>query len=258
MFVILVGTGAVSLAYQGASVAISSDGNTFIESGFEDIAGGGAVWIFTRSSGVWTQQGTKLIGTGAIGNSYQGYSVAISPDGNIAVEGGYGDNSHAGAIWVFTRSGSVWTQLGPKLFGTGALGTDVFQGSSVAISSEGTVIEGGRGDNGQVGAVWVFFNPSIGIKPISSDIPKDFSLSQNYPNPFNPSTKIQFDIPKSSFVKLVIYDIIGREVATLVNEELKAGIYETGWNAVNYSSGVYFYKLVTDGFTETKKMILTK
>jgi photosystem II stability/assembly factor-like uncharacterized protein len=101
------------------------------------------------------------------------------------------------------------------------------------------------------------FTP-IGIKQISSEVPKGFSLSQNYPNPFNPSTNIQFAIPKSSFVRLVVYDMLGREVETLVNKELNAGTYKADWDASKYPSGVYFYKLATDVFTETKKMILIK
>ncbi len=100
-------------------------------------------------------------------------------------------------------------------------------------------------------------NP-IGIKPISSEVPNSFKLVQNYPNPFNPSTKINFALPKPDFVKLVVYDILGREVATLVNESLKPGTYEVEWNASNFSSGVYFYRLETDGYIETKKMIVVK
>jgi photosystem II stability/assembly factor-like uncharacterized protein len=104
----------------------------------------------------------------------------------------------------------------------------------------------------------------------STDIPNIFSLFQNFPNPFNPTTKIRFDIPVSSnnkglqpLVQVKVYDILGREVATLVNEQLKPGTYEVDWPAPtgdgsNYSSGVYFYKLVAGDFVETKKMVLIK
>lgn len=85
-----------------------------------------------------------------------------------------------------------------------------------------------------------------------------FTLLQNYPNPFNPTTKIKFDIPKSGIVKLVIYDILGREVSRLVNTKLTAGRYEMEWNAGGYASGMYFYRLETDGFVQTKKMMLVK
>lgn len=98
----------------------------------------------------------------------------------------------------------------------------------------------------------------IGINPISTEIPNKFSLSQNYPNPFNPNTKIQFALPNSSYVKLIIYDALGRKVETLVNVYLKAGTYEANWSAEMYSSGIYYYQLTTDIYTDTKKMILIK
>jgi hypothetical protein len=100
-------------------------------------------------------------------------------------------------------------------------------------------------------------NP-IGIKPVSSDVPKSFNLMQNYPNPFNPSTKIKFSVSKAAFTKLIIYDVLGREITTLVNEQLKPGSYEIEWNAANFSSGVYFYRMETDGFSKTKEMVLIK
>ncbi|RPI15115.1 MAG: T9SS C-terminal target domain-containing protein [Ignavibacteriae bacterium] len=97
-----------------------------------------------------------------------------------------------------------------------------------------------------------------GIKSNSTEISADFRLSQNYPNPFNPSTTIEFDIPNRSFVTLSLYDITGREVETLVNELVPPGRYRVLWNAENYSSGVYFYKLTTADFSVTKRMVLVK
>ncbi len=83
-------------------------------------------------------------------------------------------------------------------------------------------------------------------------------FSQNYPNPFNPSTNINFTLPNTEFVTLKIYDILGKEVKTIVNEELSAGNYTKIWDANNLSSGVYFYKLTAGKFTETKKMMLVR
>ena len=100
-----------------------------------------------------------------------------------------------------------------------------------------------------------FFNLS-GIVEINN--PEKFELKQNYPNPFNPSTKIQFYIPSTSNVKLAVYDITGKEVAVLVNENLNPGYYENVFNAGNLTSGIYYYKLTTGNFSETKKMILVK
>ncbi len=88
--------------------------------------------------------------------------------------------------------------------------------------------------------------------------PKDFLLSQNYPNPFNPTTNIRFRIAKSGFVSLKVYDVLGREVATLVNQEKPAGNYEVKFDGSGLSSGIYFYKLSTENYTSVKKMILMK
>lgn len=159
----LVGSGAVGNAYQGASVSISGDGSTAIIGGWSDNNGVGAAWVFTRTSGIWTQQGPKLVGSGAVGNSSQGVSVALSEDGNTAIIGGYGDspipgNNSVGAAWVFTRSDGVWTQQGPKLVGSGAsLTYGDLQGWSVGLSGDGnTAIVGGYADDAWAGAAWVF------------------------------------------------------------------------------------------------------
>jgi hypothetical protein len=99
---------------------------------------------------------------------------------------------------------------------------------------------------------------STGINNNLSKTPTIYSLQQNYPNPFNPSTNIRYDLPKNGFVKLVIFDALGREVETLVNEKQTVGTYEAPFNASKYSSGIYFYRLITDNFSETKKMLLIK
>ena len=163
----LVGTGAVSGAHganQGTSVALSADGNTALVGGASDNSGAGAAWVFTRSDGVWSQQGPKLVGTGAINGPYspaQGASVALSGDGATALVGGPNDNHGVGAVWVFTRSDGVWSQQGAKLVGAGAIGGGQHQGQSVALSADGdTALVGGPADNYGRGAVWVFVRSS--------------------------------------------------------------------------------------------------
>lgn len=100
---------------------------------------------------------------------------------------------------------------------------------------------------------------SIGIQTINSEIPTAFTLEQNYPNPFNPVTNIKFGLPKGSFVTLKVYDVLGKEVASLINNRnLQAGNYVYDFNAANIPSGVYFYKLITADFTDVKKMMLIK
>jgi Divergent InlB B-repeat domain len=155
----LVGTGAVQnpLVQQGSSVAVSADGTTAIVGGPLDNDNVGAVWVYTRSNGAWTQQGGKLVGTG--GGGQQGTSVALSADGNTAIIGGTGGTS-AGAAWIFTRSGDVWTQQGGQLVGSGGTGIPE-QGVTVALSADGnTAIVGGRNDQTVTGAAWVFTRSS--------------------------------------------------------------------------------------------------
>ena len=118
----------------------------------------GAAWVYTRNGGVWSQQGGKLLANDAAGPTFQGYSVALSADGNTAIVGGFYDNAGIGATWVYTRSGSIWSQQGRKLVGTNAVG-NAQQGYSVALSADGnTAIVGGP--DGQTGAAWVFVQPS--------------------------------------------------------------------------------------------------
>jgi Ca2+-binding RTX toxin-like protein len=172
----LIGGGATSPSGFGTSVASSADGNTALVGGPSDSGGVGAAWVFTRSAGVWTQQGAKLTandetGLGQFGNAN---GLALTADGNTAVIAGPGDSSFVGAAWVFTRSAGVWTQQGAKLTGSGETGPGQF-GNSVASSSDAsTVLIGGTGDNGDVGAAWVFVatpcaNPTITGTP-GSDV----------------------------------------------------------------------------------------
>jgi photosystem II stability/assembly factor-like uncharacterized protein len=147
-------------------------------------------------------------------------------------------------IYRSTNSGQNWGLQGsfPNI-------SDIYMINSSTgfiVGYEGIILKTTNGGN------------QIGIQPLSNDIPAKFKVSQNYPNPFNPTTKIKFDLPKSSFTKLVVYDLLGREVTTLVDEELKPGTYEAEWNASDISSGIYFYKLITDEFVEAKRMILIK
>jgi hypothetical protein len=146
---------------QGLSVSLSADGNTALIGGWRTEG----AWVFTRNRGIWTQQGEKLVGRGAVGTARQGMAVALSADGNTAIVGAPADNSYIGAAWVFTRTGGVWTQQGKKLVGSG--GARARQGTSVALSADGhTAILGGPDNDssdrarpfgfGPAGAAWVF------------------------------------------------------------------------------------------------------
>jgi hypothetical protein len=155
----------------GGSVAISANGNTALIGGPQDQGDGtvndiGAAWVFVRSGGVWSQQGPKLLPNGRSGNATDfGTSVALSADGNTALIGGdfNGTPDQDGAAWVYTRSGSTWSQQGPILTGTGEDPGGHF-GSSVALSTDGnTALIGAASDNGFVGAAYVFTRAPSGI-----------------------------------------------------------------------------------------------
>ena len=96
------------------------------------------------------------------------------------------------------------------------------------------------------------------MEDILTEIPKEYSLLQNYPNPFNPTTTISFNLPSKSFISLKIFDLIGREQATIVSEEMSQGNYSRQWNAERFPSGIYFYRLQTGIFSETKKLLLLR
>ncbi len=98
----------------------------------------------------------------------------------------------------------------------------------------------------------------VNIKQVETTVPTEYRLYQNYPNPFNPETRIRYSLPRSSFVNLVVYDALGREVQNLVNESQREGTYEAEFNASDIPSGVYFYRLTAEGYSETRKMVLLK
>jgi FG-GAP repeat/IPT/TIG domain len=153
----LTGTEEVGAGLFGYSVALSSDASTAVIGGEADDDHVGAAWVFTHSGSHWSQQGGKLTGEPAVSKPFFGYGVALSADGDTAVIGGH-DFADVGAVWVFTRTGSVWTQQGEPLSGGGEVDLGAF-GSSVAVSADaGTALIGGLGDNSFVGAAWVFVN----------------------------------------------------------------------------------------------------
>jgi photosystem II stability/assembly factor-like uncharacterized protein len=155
-------------------------------------------------------------------------------------------------VWVSTDEGESWVLQ--------SSGLELEHGIliSYGINSQGFLYAGQEG-----GYIYRTTYNTIGVKKLSEQVPSLFNLYQNYPNPFNPVTKIKFDIsPDKSgrevTAKLIVYDVLGKQVTELVNESLAPGSYEVMWDASGYSSGVYFYKLAADDNIITKKMILLK
>ena len=151
-------------------------------------------------------------------------------------------------IYSSTNLGNTWIELtdqNHRLPNTTSLVINPYNHNQLWIGTAG---------NG----VFIFEGLTIGIRRISTKIPASFALFQNFPNPFNPKTVINFSVPQKALVKIIIYDILGNEVKTVLNEIKNAGYYSLDFDASSISSGVYFYRLVSSQFSDCKKMVLIK
>ncbi len=219
---------------------------------------GGALYTFDIAS-----NDTNLVGSTGITNLY---SIAFNP-----VNGQLWGLTLNGGLYIINKQTAASTLKGTlsiglatalcfdisgKLYVTNGVNTQV---SSLYTVDTGTVTSTLIGSTGKKGINGIAISPNvIGIQPISNFVPEKFDLFQNYPNPFNPSTKIKFDIPKQSFVKIRIYDVTGRLVTNLVDKVMNTGRYVVDWDASNYPSGVYFYHIEAGDYSFSKKMILVK
>jgi hypothetical protein len=225
-------------------INLDTTSNTFAYSGGNNV-------YYTTSGGVnWTQISCPDTGsfkafspiTPGVENFPPWESIAIR--GNTKV---YYSGNGVGPFTVdYTAPSGIYNHM--------AYNRVTFPGYTWAVRS-----------NGGITKIQLFRGGAV--RKISSEIPKDFYLNQNYPNPFNPTTKIKFEIrsplnpllaKEGTLVSIKIYDILGKEVTTIVNEQLKPGTYEVEWDGSNYPSGLYFYKLITGDHSETKKMIMLR
>jgi photosystem II stability/assembly factor-like uncharacterized protein len=200
------------------------------------------VYISTNNGIVWSQT--------ALSNKMV-LSLAIT--GNNIFVGTFQYAQDSGSFYISSNNGVSWNE--------NHLGFNAASSVRAILISNNYVFIGTEGNS-----VWRrSLSELIGIQNLGTEIPSKFSLSQNYPNPFNPVTKIRFDVPENGKLKtendlteIRVYDLLGREVAILVNEKLNPGSYEVTFDGSSLNSGVYFYKLVINGFSETKKMLLIK
>jgi uncharacterized delta-60 repeat protein len=185
-------------------------------------------------------------------------SIAIDASGNSYVTGSsakaQSESSNDFATIKYNPAGvQQWTQRYE-----GPAGWD--EGNGIAVDNIGNVyVTGFSNENSGVNDFsTIKYSQFVGVSQVSNEIPKSYRLFQNYPNPFNPSTKVRFQVPQSDHIRVAVFDAIGKEVLTLVNEQLAAGIYELTVDGSDLPSGLYFYRLVSSGFSDTKKMILIK
>jgi len=282
----------VGIEILGESVSISGDGNIAMFGG----AFGGS-FIYKSTAGVWSQVGSMLVGTGAIGNASQGASVALSAYSCTAVMGGPSDNSGIGAAWLFTCDFPLPVELTSFVSNVSGNFVTLNWTTATETNNSGFDIER-RDAKSETQDVWnkigfvngngtttspnnyeftdrnlssgkynyrlkqIDFNGNYEYHNLADEVvigvPEKFSLEQNYPNPFNPSTNLEFGISDLEFVSLKVYNSLGKEVATLVNEIKPAGRYEVTFDGSNLSSGVYFYKIEAGSFSAVKRMILIR
>ena len=242
----------------GFSVSLS--GVYVIIGAFQDDDNGdnaGSAYIYRRSGTIWSEQ-QKLIASDAADNDLFGLAVAISGDYSIIgapFNSDFGMGS--GSSYIFRRNETAWTEQ-HKITASDGAEDDRF-GDAVALSGEYAIVSAKHGDNSgsNRGSAYIYYNftTDVEVEPTNA---VSFNLNQNFPNPFNPTTTIKYQIPEISFVTLKVYDVLGNEVAILVNDEKPTGTYELNWNAANLPSGVYFYRLQAGNFVDTKKMVLLK
>lgn len=184
-------------------------------------------------------------------------SIIVDSTGGVYVTGVSRNNSTGNDITTI-KYNYDGIQQWIAIFNGTATSNDDF-GESIALDHMGNVyVTGYFSYSSSYDYITLKYSQPIGINQLSNEIPSAFRLDQNYPNPFNPVTNIRFAVAKTGLVTLKVYDISGREVALLVNEELSAGIFNFDFNASYLASGIYFYKLINKNYTDTKKMVLVK
>ena len=206
---------------------------------FSLAANGSYIYAGTGSSGIYISSNN--------GNNWYQSSLNNQQINSIVVDG---LNIFAGTyngVFVSNDNGSSWVLRNE--------GLNMLYPSILALSkANGYLFAGTIGYS-----VWKRSLSELErIRHISSDIPKNYNLSQNYPNPFNPITKIQYQLAKNSHVELKVFDVAGHQIALLVNEQQTPGTYEAEFDGSGYASGVYFYQITTESFTETKRMVMVK
>jgi uncharacterized delta-60 repeat protein len=210
---------------------------------------------------------THIIGGNGKGDF--GKSVVIQPNGKIVVAGSCSDDSNHVSYGVarYSTYGTLDYQFGA--LGLGSVRVSINGGAaaddarSVALQADGKIVLAGYTKNlytqheFSLARIMPQESP-VSVKAEPSSLPEKYELGQNYPNPFNPTTTISFTLPSKSFVSLKVFDALGREVSTLISEEMPVGTYTRQWNGGKLASGVYFYRLQAGSFIQTKKLLLLK
>ncbi|MBE2217569.1 MAG: SBBP repeat-containing protein [Ignavibacteria bacterium] len=237
-----------------SSLAVDDSGNVYI-SGYTSGSTSSDDYLTIKYNSTGVQQWQQTYnGPGNAGDDV--YSLTIDGTGNIYVTG-YSFGSGTYNDYATVKYNSAGTQQWIQRFNGTAGNSD--EAYSVTVDGSGNVyVTGSSRSSTGFDIATIKYSQTVGIQNIGNEIPEGFSLSQNYPNPFNPKTNIGLRIAGFGFVSLKVFDITGKEVSVLVNEELSAGVYNVDFEASNLSSGTYFYSMETAGFRDVKKMVIVK
>jgi hypothetical protein len=235
------GTNGGVFVYNGSTWSAVNSGltNTYISA---LAANGGLIFAGTSGGGVFRTTNNGTSWTAVSSPSGMNYVNAFAFSGTNLFVAAPGD----GGIFFTTNSGASWT----------AANTGLMTSSVATLSVWTSTLYAGLSG----GAVWrrPIAEMITSVETSSGGIPTVFELSQNYPNPFNPSTTIKFELPKSSDVRLSVFDMLGREVSALVKERRDAGVHEVKFDGSNLASGVYFYRIQAGDFVQTRKLLLVR
>jgi hypothetical protein len=229
--------------------------------------------------GIWTDAYAEIINN-TFDNNPRGF-LNISTNGGVAINNIVTNSAEYGihgSTWTQLEYNNVWNNnpnyTGGAVPGTGSISLDPLYSNAALglyyLQTASPCIDAGHpdpqyndpdGSRNDMGAFW--YDAGLLLPKQTLGLPSDYSLAQNYPNPFNPTTMIRFALPKSSNVKLAVFNILGQQIVTLVNESRQAGIHEVVWDGRDrqgqtVASGIYFYHLTTDDFVDSKKMVLLK
>lgn len=246
--------GPLSSTDQMTTMAIDNGNNVYV-TGFSAASASGYDYATIKYNSSLAQQWVQR--TTNSGSDFP-YSIAIdNTAGNVYVTGSsVGSGTGYDYLTISYKTSGVFNW--EKRENGSASSNDYASGIALLDSSKIFVTGSANFSGTGIAFYTLRYSMFNAIEPISGNVPVNYSLMQNYPNPFNPATTIRFDIPKSAFVELKVYDVLGRVQEILVSEQVRAGEYMVNFSAENYSSGIYFYTLTAGDYRETKKMILTK
>lgn len=260
-------------------------------SGFETWTGGAPdSWQVNNAPPTYTavtQSADAHSGSSAAAGAVVSFSTFVIPPSILSgatPAGGFAVSARHPAVhawYKFTQvSGdniffSVFMQKGDNLIGTGAALVSTAQGAYAEVVANINYVNDdvpdtclisfsivGNAGQAHVGSSFIIddvsFGPSTGVEATGNIVPTQYALSQNYPNPFNPATLIEYSLPHAGKVRLQVFDLLGKEVASLVDEQQGAGTYRARFDGSSLPSGSYFYRLQADGFSQTKKFLLVK